>query len=345
MNDTMARNFYDTLGVARTASDKEIRAAYRKLARQYHPDVNPGDKAAEARFKEVAAAYEVVGDPENRKKYDKYGDQWEHADQIEEMQRQRGGSWSFNSGNSGQRVDFDFGGGGGDFGSIFENLFRRDRGGPRRQRGPRAGQNIETPVMVSLEEAFRGTTRTLQFDSSQACTTCNGTGDVNGSICDTCGGIGQLSKPRRIEVKVPAGVATGSRVRIAGEGHPGFNGGPKGDLYLQVTVSNHPRFERKGDDLYVDVDVPVVDAVLGGEVEVPTIDGRVALRIKELTQNGASIRLGGKGMPKLGKPGERGDMYARVRVQIPKTLTAEQRALFERLRRPDAEAVGAQEKV
>ena len=336
----MASNLYDVLGVSRTASDKEIRTAYRKLARKFHPDVNPGDKAAEARFKEIAAAYEVVGDEDNRKKYDKYGDQWEHADQIEEMQRQRGGSWSFTTGN-GAGGDADFGGG--DFGSIFENLFRRDRGGPRRQRGPRPGQNIETPIQVSLEEAYRGTTRMLQFDSMQPCQTCKGTGESSGAVCLTCGGAGQVSRPRRIEVKVPAGVATGSRVRIAGEGHPGTGGGPKGDLYLQVTVAGHPRFERKGDDLYVDVDVPVVDAVLGGEVEVPTIDGRVALRIKELTQNGASIRLAGKGMPKLGKSGERGDMYARIRVQVPRSLTDEQRALFEQMRGSAAEAVSAKE--
>ncbi len=343
MNATMARNFYDTLGVSRSASEKEIRTAYRKLARQFHPDVNPGDKASESRFKEIAAAYDVVGDPENRKKYDKYGDQWEHADQIEEMQKQRGASWKFNAPGEGQRGDFDFGAGAGngDFGSIFENLFRRERGGPRRQRGPRPGQNVETPIEVTLDEAYRGTARTLQFDSTETCSTCNGAGETNGSICPTCGGAGQVARPRRIEVKVPAGVATGSRVRIAGEGHPGFGGGPKGDLYLLITVANHPRFERKGDDLYVDVDVPVVDAVLGGEVEVPTVDGRVALRIKELTQNGASIRLAGKGMPKLGKPDQHGDMYARVRVQLPRTLTDEQRALFEQLREPGAETVSA----
>jgi DnaJ-class molecular chaperone len=310
------------------------------LARQYHPDVNPGDKSAESRFKEIAAAYEVIGDEDNRKKYDKYGDQWQRADQIEEMQRQRGGAWNFNSGD-GAAADFDLGAGNGDFGAIFENLFRRDRSGPRRQRGPRPGQNIETPVQVTLEEAYHGTARTLQFDSVQACATCSGTGESSGSICPTCGGTGQVARPRRIEVKVPAGVATGSRVRIAGEGHPGMGGGPKGDLYLQVTVANHPRFERKGDDLYVDVDVPIVDAVLGGEVEVPTIDGRVALRIKELTQNGASVRLAGKGMPRLGKSSERGDMFARVRVAVPRSLTDEQRALFEQLREPGTEAVTA----
>jgi DnaJ-class molecular chaperone len=160
----------------------------------------------------------------------------------------------------------------------------------------------------------------------------------------TCGGSGYVSKPRRIEVKVPPGVTTGSRVRIAGEGHPGTFGGPKGDLFLLVTVKAHPRFERQGDNLYVDVDVPVLDAVLGGEVEVPTIDGRVVLVVKELTQSGASIRLAGKGMPRLGDTSRRGDMFARIRVQVPKTLSAEERALYEQLRALEKAPAGAARK-
>jgi DnaJ-class molecular chaperone len=336
----MARNFYDVLGVARAAPDKEIRAAYRKLARQYHPDVNPNDKAAESRFKEVAQAYEVVGDPENRQKYDKYGDQWEHADQIEEMQRQRGGTaWSNSTGGPG----FDFQSG--DFGTIFENLFRGSRAGPRgRQRSPRPGQNVETPIEVTLEEAFRGTARTIQLDSVSPCDACAGTGETAGDLCRACGGSGYVSRPRRIEVKVPAGVATGSRVRIAGEGHPGTFGAPKGDLFLQVTVNAHPRFERQGDNLSVDIDVPLLDAVLGGEVDVPTIDGRVVLTIKELTQNGASIRLAGKGMPRLGDTQHRGDMFARIRVQVPKALTNDERALYQQLRAAQELPAGAARK-
>lgn len=298
----MAKDLYEVLGVPRTASDKEIRAAYRKLARQHHPDVNPNDKASEARFKEITSAYEVLGEPENRKKYDKYGDQWQHADQIEEMRRQQGGrTWS-SAGPGGASYHFESAGDG-DFGSIFENLFRRERSGGPRPSSPRRGQDIDAPVEITLEEAFSGTTRTVSIG-----------GD------------------RRLEVKVPAGVKTGSRVRVAGEGAPGANGGSAGDLFLVITVRTHPKFERKGDDLYVDVDVPVYDAVLGGEVEVPTVDGRVLLRVKELTQNGTQIRLAGKGMPVLGKPGTRGDLYARVRVKIPSNLTPEQRELFEQLR-------------
>ena len=298
----MAKDLYQVLGVPRTASDKEIRAAYRKLARQYHPDVNPNDASAEARFKEITAAHEVLGEADKRKKYDKYGDQWEHADQLEEMRRQQGGrTWS-SAGPGGAAYQFETAGDG-DFGSIFENIFRRERGGGARTMSPRRGQDIDTPVEITLEEAFNGTTRTVTIGAE-----------------------------RRLEVKVPAGVKTGSRVRVAGEGAPGANGGSSGDLFLVIAVRTHPKFERKGDDLYVDVDVPVYDAVLGGEVEVPTVEGRVFLRVKELTQNGTQIRLAAKGMPVLGKAGARGDLYARVRIKIPSELSPEQRELFEQLR-------------
>lgn len=337
----MAKDFYDALGLSRSASDKEIRSAYRKLARRYHPDVTPGDRAAEARFKEITAAYEVLSDPEKRRKYDKYGDRWEYADQIEEAQRRHGpfggrssaangGTWSFESGGMG------------DFGSIFENLFRRERGGPRGAPASRRGQDVETPVEVTLEEAFRGTTRVVRLQQPETCATCGGSGEVAGAVCHTCGGLGQVSKEQRLEVNVPAGVKTGSRVRIAGKGRPGINGGPSGDLYLVVTVQPHPRFERKGDDLYVDVPVPATDAVLGGEVTLETIDGRVALRIPELTQNGRQIRLQGKGMPALGG-GKRGDMFARVQVKLPERLTAEEREAWETLRRLQNQETGAAE--
>ncbi len=339
----MARDFYETLGVPRNASDKDIRSAYRKLARRYHPDVNPNDKAAEERFKEITAAYEVLSDPENRKKYDKYGDQWQYADQIEEMQRQqagRGGGQWFTTGD-GAHVRYETSGSDfGDFGSIFENLFRRERGGPRAQRAPRRGQDIDTPVEVTLEEAFHGSSRTVQVQAAERCTACDGTGQQSGGLCYQCGGEGQRYRPRRLEVKVPRGVRTGSRVRIAGEGRPGIAGGSPGDLYLVVTVLPHARFERKGDDLYADVDVSVLDAVLGGEVEVPTIDGKVMLRIRELTQNGTQVRLAGKGMPVLGSQERRGDLYARVRVQLPTSLSPEERELYERLRDATRAGVG-----
>ena len=301
----MAKSLYETLGVGRTATEKEIRSAYRKLARKYHPDVAPNDKSAESRFKEVNAAFEVLSDAEKRKKYDKYGDRWEYADQIEDAQRrQSAGGWARQQ-FSGSDIQGDA-----DFGSIFDSLFRRERGGePVRRRG----QDVERPIEVTLEEAYRGTTRTITHTPREA------------------GG-----QPRRIEVKVPAGVKTGSRVRVAGEGQPGLGGGPPGDLYLVVTESPNSRFERKGDDLYVDVPVPVTAAVLGGEVEVPTMNGRVMLKVPELTQSGKQIRLAGKGMPSLGSPGVHGDLYARIRVTIPDSISPEQREHFEALRQLDA---------
>ncbi|MBA4181725.1 MAG: molecular chaperone DnaJ [Anaerolinea sp.] len=328
----MAKNFYDALGVARNATDKEIRSAYRKLARKHHPDVNPNDRAAEARFKEVNAAYEVLSDPEKRRKYDKYGDRWEMADQLEEHQRQSAGSWARSGGPQVNAEQM------GDFGSIFDSIFRRERGGPRGQPANRRGQDIETPVDISLDEAFHGTTRTLTLQTSEVCRVCGGTGEVAGAICHNCEGIGQLIKPRRLEVKVPAGVKTGSRVRVAGEGRPGTGAGPSGDLYLVVNVQPHGRFERRGDDLYTDVTVPYLDAILGGEVPVTTMESRVALRIPELTQNGRQIRLAGKGMPVLGGHG-RGDLFVRVKVQLPERLTQAERTHLEALRATRAQTV------
>ncbi|MCA9831028.1 MAG: DnaJ domain-containing protein [Dehalococcoidia bacterium] len=301
----MARNLYEVLGIKRDASEKEVRSAYRRLARKFHPDVAPNDKAAESRFKEVNAAFEVLSDSDKRAKYDKYGDRWEHADQIEEAQRKQSASgWARQQGA--------FGGQGGegyadlDFGSVFGSIFGRDRGSADIRR---RGADVETPVEATLEEAFRGTSRTISIAARDP-----------------------SAPPRRLEVRIPPGVKTGSRVRVAGEGHPGSGGAPAGDLFLLITVLPHSRFERKGDDLVVDVVVPLLDAVLGGEVEVPTIDGRVMLKLPELTQNGKQFRLGGKGMPVLSASGSRGDLYARVKVQLPEQLAPGEREHFEALR-------------
>ena len=333
----MARNFYDVLGVKRDASDKEIRAAYRKLARKHHPDVNPGDKASEATLKEINAAYEVLKDPEKRKKYDKYGDRWEMADQIEEMQRQRGTHDWFRTSTGGRRtgtvdgIDFEeFDLGGSDFSDILGSMFGRGRG---RQAQPRTrkGEDLEHPVEITLEEAYSGTTRLIQLQTPETCTTCEGTGRLAGQACPTCEGLGSIIKTKRLEVKVPPGVDTGQRVRMAGQGNPGIGGGPAGDMILLVTVRPHERFERKGADLYVDVPVPLYDALLGGEVEVPTLKGtKLKLKIPAGTQNGRQIRLAGQGMPRSG--GGAGDLYARVKVVLPTALSERERQLFEELR-------------
>jgi len=317
------RDYYAVLGVPKGAPQKDIRQAYRRLARQHHPDVNPGDKAAEARFKQVNAAYEVLSDADKRKKYDKYGEQWQHADQIEEMQRQSGRS--FRSGPGGVRFEFgDLGDAGGDLSGLFGNLFGR-------QRAPRRGRDLESHVEMTLDEAFHGASRTLQLSAEEACGTCAGAGKIGDAVCHVCQGRGTTLRARRLEVKVPPGVETGSRIRIAGEGEPGAGGGSKGDVYLVVTVRPDPRFERKGADLYTDVEVPLTDAVLGSEVEVPTLTGKVMLKVPPLTQNEKVFRLAGLGMPKL-KGKERGNLYARLRVKLPEELDDNERKLFEQLR-------------
>ncbi len=317
------RDLYAVLGVPRGSKEKEIKQAYRRLARQYHPDVNPDNKEAEARFKEINAANDVLGDTEKRSKYDKYGDQWEHADQIEAMQKQRGQAFGF--GDGGIRFETgDLGGIGGIFGSMFREQAR--------SRGRRRGADIEQPIEISLEEAFHGTTRTLQFAGQEPCFTCGGSGEIAGAACHVCQGSGLMQKTKRLEVTVPAGVDTGSRVRIAGEGHPGTSGGKQGSLYLIVSVKPDKRFDRKGSNLHTDLEVPLTDAVLGGEVEVPTMTGKVALTIPPLSPNGKSFRLGGLGMPKL-KGKDRGNLYARLQVKLPEKLSDEDTQLFEQLRK------------
>jgi len=301
------KDYYKILGVGRNATEKEIKQAYRRLARQYHPDVNksPG---AEERFKEINEAHQVLSDAEKRRKYDQLGDSWYRWQQ----QGVPGGfDWSqWTTGfPGGRRVRVEYGdlsdlfgqGGLGGFSDFFESIFR-GMGGPRtRQRMRTRGQDYEQSVEITLEEALRGTTRVLQRDG------------------------------QRLEVKIPSGVKTGSRVRMAGQGGPGIGGGPRGDLYLKVKVLPHPDFERKEDDLYRDVDVDLYTAVLGGEVRVPTLDGGVMLKIPSETSGGRVFRLRGKGMPKLRSPQQRGDLYVTVRIQIPRNLTAHEKDLFSEL--------------
>ncbi len=294
----MAKDFYETLGVSRTATDKEIRSAYRKLARKLHPDVNPNNAAAEAQFKEINSANDVLSDPDKRKKYDKYGDNWEHADEIERQQAARGrgpGNFYYRTQTADEGIDLDDG-----LGDMLGGLFGRRQ---RRQTRP---ANTEQRVEITLEEALAGTLRVLQIPGDH--------GDM-----------------RRIEVRIPPGVDNGSRVRVAGEGSPGFDG-RRGDLFLVISVRTHSKFERKGDDLHVELEVPLTTAILGGEVEVQTIDKKVALKLPELTQNGRVFRLGGLGMPRLSTPTTRGDLFAKVRVKLPSEIGAEDRELFEQLK-------------
>ena len=298
----MMEDYYTILGVPRTSSDKEIKQAYRKLARQYHPDVNPGDEEAEGKFKRINEAHEVLSDPEKRRKYDKYGENWKHADEIEKAQANRVNDSSrlFSDGDVAS-FSFDFDGGhtGGLFDELFSGTGRRGGFRDRTFWHPAA----EYAVEVSLEEAFSGATRYLEIP-----------------------GAGANAPPRRLEVKIPPGVDTGSRVHIsAGNGH-------NQDIYLEVSVRPSTGFRRTGADLYTDVEVPLVDAILGGEVAVPTIKSRVMLTIPPETQNGQSLRLAGQGMPHLNSPGSRGDLYAIVKAVLPKGLSDEEKQLFQELK-------------
>lgn len=336
-----AQDYYKTLGITRTATEKDVKSAFRKLARKFHPDVNPGDKTAESKFKEINEAYEVLSDASSRAKYDRYGSQWKHADAAEA--RRPGptpGARAAGARTRARTVRFDFDdlaqGNGGDagFGDIFGRIFNQPPPTSKqaRPKQPQKGEDVEHSSEISLEEAFSGTTRILEITTDEQCPDCAGSGRVGSKPCAQCYATGVIRKPRRIEVKVPPGVITGSKVRVAGAGSAGVSGGGRGDLLLVVTVKPHDRFERKGDDLYTDIEVPVVDAVLGGEVGVPTLRSRLALKIPAETQNGKVFRLGGQGMPKLGASEQRGDLYAKVNVVLPTKLNDRQKALFEQLR-------------
>jgi curved DNA-binding protein len=316
------KDYYKILGVAKDADQKEIKKVYRRLARQYHPDVNPGDKAAETHFKDINEAYEVLSDPEKRRKYDELGQnyqRWQQGggqaggfDWSQWVERQ-GRQPATQSSRDGTRVEYadldDLFGGNNGFSDFFESIFGGIGGSApgsstrtaRRAQAATRGRDLEQEVEITLEEAFHGAQRLMEVDG------------------------------RRLELKIPAGVKTGSRVRIAGEGFPQSGRGgqaiARGDLYLRVKVLPNPTFERRGDDLYCDVTVDLFSALLGGEARVPTLAGTMSLRIPPGTQAGRSFRLTGQGMPKLGTPSERGNLYAKVRVKLPENLSDQELGL------------------
>ena len=317
MAATTKRDYYTVLGVPRTATEKDIKTAYRKLARKHHPDVNPGDKKAESLFKEIGEAYSVLSDAEKRKKYDRWGHDWEKIEQAQAAGANFGrpGRYAWSSGGpNGGAGNFNFESE--DLGSLFEQLFGRAGAGGGRTRvrtAPRKGQDIEQPVEITLEEAFAGTQRTYTIHDQQ-------TGEV-----------------RTVEVKIPAGATEGLRVRVAGKGEPGMAGAPAGDLYLIINIKPHALFERDGDDLRVKVPTPLYTALLGGEVRVPTPKGTtLALKVPPETPNGQRMRLAGQGMPHLNGSG-RGDLYAELTVQLPRNLSTHEKDLVAELARQRSE--------
>jgi curved DNA-binding protein len=302
------KDYYQILGVAKNANEKDIKSAYRRLARKYHPDVNPNDKGTQEKFKEINEAYEVLSDADKRKKYDTLGANWQQYEQYQRAGAQGpfqwgGGQYRSISPEELENLFGGFGGGGaGDFSDFFRTFFGGGfAGGARAQARPRRGQDIEQPIVISLEDAYRGATRLVQKDG------------------------------RRLEIKIPAGVKTGSKIRFAGEGMPGASGASSGDLYLGVQIEPHSTFERQGDDLLCKVPVNLYTALLGGETQVQTLKGKVLLKIPPETQPGRTFRLTGQGMPKLNQDGAFGDLFAEVRVVLPEHLTSAERELFQKL--------------
>jgi molecular chaperone DnaJ len=346
------RDYYEILGVSRTATEQEIKSSYRKLALQYHPDRNPGDKAAEDKFKEAAEAYAVLADTDKRHMYDRFG----HA-----------GLGGAATGGFDPTVFTGFEDILGGLGDIFG--FGDAFGGRRRPGGAQRGADLRYDLEISFEEAATGTETTIQIPRNEACETCSGSGAAPGSKpttcpqcqgrgqlryqqgfftvartcgqcrgtgsviakpCSTCKGLGRVPKERKLTVKIPAGIATGQRMRISGEGEGGAAGGPAGDLYVVVHVQDHPFWQRDGNDLYCEIPVNFPTLALGGEIHIPTLDGHEAFKIPEGTQTGSAFRLRGRGMPDVGGRG-RGDLVVTVKVMTPKKLTKEQKKLLEQL--------------
>ena len=349
------RDYYEVLGVSKTASDSEIKSAYRKLAKKYHPDMNPGDKEAEAKFKEASEEYAILSDADKRRQYDQFG----HA--------------AFDGGAGGGAGGFDFNGF--DMGDIFGDIFGDFFGGSRRSRsannGPMKGQNVRVSVHLTFEEACFGTEKEIELNikedcakchgtgakpgtqpetcskcggkgqvvftqqslfgvvrNVQACPDCHGTGKIIKDRCPDCGGSGYISRRKKISVSIPAGIDNGQSIRIRDKGEPGINGGPRGDLLVQVIVGRHPIFQRQDYDIYSTAPITFAQAALGAEVRIKTIDGDVMYTVKPGTQTDTRVRLRGKGVPTTRNKQVRGDHYVTLVVQVPTKMNAEQKELL-----------------
>lgn len=349
------RDYYEVLGVSKTASDSEIKSAYRKLAKKYHPDMNPGDKKAEAKFKEASEAYAILSDADKRRQYDQFG----HA--------------AFDGGAGGGAGGFDFNGF--DMGDIFGDIFGDFFGGGGRSRsannGPMKGQNVRVSVHLTFEEACFGTEKEIELNikedcakchgtgakpgtqpetcskcggkgqvvftqqslfgvvrNVQACPDCHGTGKIIKDRCPDCGGSGYISRRKKISVSIPAGIDNGQSIRIRDKGEPGINGGPRGDLLVQVIVGRHPIFQRQDYDIYSTAPITFAQAALGAEVRIKTIDGDVMYTVKPGTQTDTRVRLRGKGVPTTRNKQVRGDHYVTLVVQVPTKMNAEQKELL-----------------
>jgi len=381
------KDYYQVLGVKRDAKPDEIKKAYRRLARKYHPDVNPGDKSAEERFKLITEAHEILSDEKKRAVYDRFG---QYSDNLADMAAKGGGPGG--AGGAGRGAPFDFAGfdwggaagqaapgGGGGGGSSFRDIFSELFGGGKQEKEPprpmpQKGADIEMPLALSFEEAVKGLTTNITVNRSEQCSRCNGAGDSGGAliVCPTCQGSGQVQraggrlrfaqecadcngagrrrppcalcngkgtvpKAETVKVRIPAGVDTGSRVRVPGKGEGGRMGAPAGDLFIITNVGQHRHFTRRGDNIYVTVPITVDEAALGAKIEVPTVEGRAQLRIPPGTQSGQRFRLRERGFPSLRNSQARGDQFVDVQITLPRVISEETKELLKRYAQLNAE--------
>ena len=365
------QDYYEVLGIKRDAKPDEIKKAYRRLARKYHPDVNPGDKASEERFKLTTEAHDVLSDPKKRKVYDRFG---QYSDNLADAAARGAGPTTGRAAPNFDFSGFDWstgaGSGGTSSGSSFRDIFADLFGGGAREQEPprpqpKKGADIEMPLALSFEEAIKGITTNITVNRSEQCSRCNGAGDIGGpvTVCSTCNGAGQVQraggrlrfaqecpdcsgtgrrrspcslckgkgtipKTENVKVRIPAGVETGSRVRIPAKGQGGRLGAPPGDLHIITNVGTHKYFTRKGDNIYVVVPLTVPEAALGAKIEVPTVEGKAQLRIPPGTQSGQKFRLRQRGAPSLRNPGAHGDQFVEVQVMLPKVISEETKELL-----------------
>ncbi|MEW6361571.1 MAG: molecular chaperone DnaJ [Pyrinomonadaceae bacterium] len=365
------KDYYQILGIKKDAKADEIKKAYRRLARKFHPDVNPNDKAAEERFREVQEAYDILSDEKKRKVYDRFGYYSDNLDADAPFSAGAGAGTGFDF------TGFDFTGSGGSAGSSFRDIFSDLFGGATRTAPepprpmPKRGADIEIPLALSFQEAFKGLTTTITVERSEQCPRCQGAGDTGGPVvacptckgsgqvlrssgrlqfsqdcpdcagtgrrrtpCSLCNGKGTIPKTEQVKVRIPAGVDTGSRVRVPKKGHGGRLGAEPGDLYIVTNVGKHPFFTRKGDNIYVTIPITVPEAALGAKIEVPTVEGKAQLRIPPGTESGQKFRLRERGFPSLRNPELRGDQFVEVKITLPKIISEETKELlrqFEKL--------------
>ena len=333
------KDYYQILAVPRTAGDADIKKAFRKLAREYHPDVAKNKKQAEEKFKEINEAYEVLSDSAKRKKYDELGANWSSGAEFRAPpgweSRGRGGFPGH--GPRGEEYEFHFGGTG--FSDFFEQLFGsrgqgsagfgRSGGFAEEDLAAERGRDIEGDIMVTLEEAMQGSLRAVSVRHGTRCEQCGGSGERSGHLCNVCRGTGQVAKTDTYQVKIPAGVTEGQRLRIAGRGEAGLGGGAAGDLFLRVRLARHPDFKVEDHNLIHEVDLAPWEAVLGASISVPTLNGRVNIKIPPGTQSGQKLRVRGRGLPQRG--GSSGDLIVETRIEVPAKVTDAERKLWDQL--------------